>query len=299
VVTDAGGARESAPARLTLVATDDPGRMSNLSVRSRIGPTTQPLVVGLTLAGGVGGSALPVLFRAVGPTLAGFGLSGWLPDPRLELLTGGTPVAQNDNWGGDPALVAVGGQVGAFGLEGINSRDAALFQPALSRGSHSLLVTDATGGAGVVLAEAYDARPSGSPPGARPGFSNLSARSHVGRGSEILVGGFVIGGQTARTLLIRAIGPSLSAFGVTGTLADPRLQLFAGNELIRENDQLGDASSSASLESAFTRVGAFSLPSGSRDAALVVTLSPGQYTVQVSGVGDVTGTALVELYELP
>ncbi len=100
---------------------------------------------------------------------------------------------------------------------------------------------------------------------------------------------------TPLKVLVRAIGPGLAAFGVGGTVADPQLSLFAGANKIGENNDWGDT---AELSAAFGQVGAFALPPGSKDAALLVTLSAGNYSVQVSGVGG-TGTALVEVYEAP
>jgi hypothetical protein len=112
-----------------------------------------------------------------------------------------------------------------------------------------------------------------------------------------LIAGFTIGGTTAKTVLIRAIGPTLAAFGVTGTLADPRLQLFAGTTLIRENDNWGGEPQLTAVGNA---VGAFKLDeAASKDAVLLVTLPPGSYTAQVSGISNSTGIALIEVYDVP
>jgi hypothetical protein len=95
-------------------------------------------------------------------------------------------------------------------------------------------------------------------------------------------------------VLIRAVGPTLASFGVGGTLADPKLEVFNGTTKVTENDNWA-----ASDAATFTSVGAFALTAGSRDAALVTQLNPGSYTAQVSGVNNGTGIALVEVYELP
>ena len=99
-------------------------------------------------------------------------------------------------------------------------------------------------------------------------------------------------------MLIRAIGPTLGGapFGVSGVVMDPRLELFSGQTRIGENDNWGGGET---LVSAFSAVGAFALSGNSRDAALVMTLQPGNYSVEVSGVASTTGTALVEVYEVP
>ena len=97
-------------------------------------------------------------------------------------------------------------------------------------------------------------------------------------------------------MLIRAIGPGLSQFNVPGALANPKLELFSGSTKINENDDWGGTAALATL---FGNVGAFSIPATSRDAVLLVTLAPGSYTAQVSGVGNTSGVALVEVYEVP
>ena len=114
-----------------------------------------------------------------------------------------------------------------------------------------------------------------------PSISNLSARAQVGAASDILVAGFSIGGGANKTVLLRAIGPALAGFGVTGTLADPKLELFAGPNKIGENDNWSTPIGGATPLTAgtFSSVGAFALTAGSRDAALLATLAPGAYTV--------------------
>jgi hypothetical protein len=124
----------------------------------------------------------------------------------------------------------------------------------------------------------------------------VSARTRVGTGDDILIAGFSISGSTNRTVLIRAIGPTLATFNVPGALANPRLELYSGANRILENDDWGGT---AVLTTAFSAVAAFALPADSRDAAILVTLAPGSYTAQVSGVGSTTGVALVEVYEVP
>jgi hypothetical protein len=125
---------------------------------------------------------------------------------------------------------------------------------------------------------------------------NVSVLKHLGTG---MTAGFAIGGSTAKTVLIRAVGPSLGAppFNIAGAIADPQLTLFSGQTNIGSNDNWGGT---ATLVSTFNQVGAFALSSTtSRDAALLVTLQPGTYTVQVSGVGGTTGIAIVEIYDVP
>ncbi|MSU70411.1 MAG: hypothetical protein EXS39_06500 [Opitutaceae bacterium] len=133
-----------------------------------------------------------------------------------------------------------------------------------------------------------------------PSVSNLSSRAHVGIGGDIMFTGFNVGPGTNKTILIRATGPALTAFGVTGVLADPKLELYSGANKISENDNWSAPVGGATPITAatFSSVGAFGLTAGSRDAALLATLAPGSYTAQVSGVNNTTGVALIEVYEV-
>ncbi len=180
---------------------------------------------------------------------------------------------------------------GAFGLP-LASKDAALFVP-LGVGAYSAQVTS-SGSAGTALVEAYDF----DGPTTASRLINLSVRTQVGTGENILIVGFVVEGNAPKQILLRAVGPGLAQFGVGGVLADPRLSLFSSgvSTATQVNDNWGG---SAALSAAFTATGAFGLASVSKDAALLVTLQPGAYTAQVSGVGDTTGVALVEVYEVP
>ncbi len=253
-------------------------RLSNLSVRTAMA-ANQLLIVGVVVSGG---GSRDVLVRAAGPALAAFGLTGAMADPRLELFNGTTSVFTNDNWPANLAPTFV--SVGAFAFPSA-SLDAAFVQ-----GLDGPRTIQARGtGAGVVLVEAYDLGSANT-----PRMINVSARNRVGTGDDILIAGFNVAGTGTKQLLIRAVGPTLADFGVTGTLADPILEVYSGNTKIAENDNWA-----ASLSSTFTAVGAFQLTAGSRDAALVTSLTPGAYTVQVRGVASGTGEAIVEIYEVP
>jgi hypothetical protein len=256
-------------------------RLSNLSVRAAMA-ANQTLIVGFSVSGGSRG----IVVRGVGPTLASFGLDGTMTDPRLELYNGSALVVENEDWGNAAALSTAFSSVGAFPLVA-NSRDAAFLQPMDGTRSVHLKGT----GAGVALVELYD---TGT--GNTPRLVNVSARNQVGTGDNILIFGFFVDGTGTKNVLIRAIGPRLADLGVTGVLADPRFDVFrAGTAAaIAGNDNWND-----SLAATFTAVGAFGLTAGSRDAALVTPLTPGSYTVQVSGVNGTTGEALVEIYEVP
>jgi hypothetical protein len=256
--------------------------LSNLSVRTNAGTGSQTLIVGFSVSGGT----KPLLVRGIGPGLASFGISGALSDPRLELYRGTSKIAENDNWLATDAPTF--DLVGAFALAG-GSRDSALTIP-LVPGSYTAQVAGVSGETGMALFEVYDATTGVT--GSK--LTNVSARSQVGAGSDTLIAGFNISGTGLRTLLIRAVGPTLGEFGVTGALMDPKLELFGPAGKIHENDNWD-----AGARSTFSRVGAFDLAPNSRDAVLLVTLPPGSFTAQVSGVGNATGVALIEVYELP
>jgi hypothetical protein len=129
-------------------------------------------------------------------------------------------------------------------------------------------------------------------------LANISTRGRAGAGDDVLIAGFVLSGSASRPVLIRAIGPALGAFGVPGTLADPRLALYRGDAKLSENDNWSSDSAAGEIAATTTRVGGFALASGSTDAALLVTLTPGAYTAQVGApVGSTPGNALVEVYD--
>ena len=291
VLTNGTTSVTSAAAVLTVTPppTEAPdAKLINLSVRANTGTGDQVLLVGFVISGG---GSKQVLVRGIGPALTQFGISGPLSDPMLTLFNGAsTEIGSNDNWGGTTALSKTFTQVGAFSLP-ISSKDSVLSM-VLPSGACSAKISGSAGGTGLSLAEVYDADPKGPP--AR--FINLAARNQVGSGDGLLVVGFVIDGTTNDTVLIRGIGPTLSQFGVGGALTDPQIKLFnQKGQQIQENDNWGG---SEALAAAFTKTGAFALQSDSKDAALLVSLPPGAYTAQVSGVTNATGIALVEVYEV-
>lgn len=265
----------AAIARLASAA--ETAALSNLSVRTAMA-ANQTLIVGGVLSGG----AKNILVRAGGPALTKFGLSG-MADPRLALYTtGSTPVASNDNW--TATLAPTFTSVGAFGFDA-GSRDAALVQSL--NGAFTVQATGDT--AGTILVEAYDVAG-----GVAARMINVSARNRVGTGDDVLIAGFNISGTGTKTLLIRGVGPGLAAFGVPGTLADPSLKLFDSKGAVVATNDNWDAT----LASTMSSVGAFALPANSKDAAMVVQLTPGSYSVQVSGADGGTGDGIVEIYEI-
>jgi hypothetical protein len=292
-VANAAGTVDSAVATLTLNE-GGTSRLINVSTRGFV-PVGGALTPGFVLQGN---ASKALVIRAVGPTLGSFGVSGTLADPMMEVIPlGGTvPVAANDNWGGGSALQSAFARVGAFPLILATSADASVATSLSAAGAsgYTVRITSKNSAvSGIALAEVYDEDATTAP----VRLVNVSTMGFVGTDQQALVPGFVIGGNAPKLLLIRAVGPGLAPFGVTGLLADPRLSVapLGQNLTVASNDNWGNA---ADLVAAFTQAGAFALPAGSRDAAVVVRLPPGGYTVVVSGVGNTTGTALVEIYDL-
>jgi alpha-tubulin suppressor-like RCC1 family protein len=264
-------------------------RVVNLSVRTTAGTGDQTLIVGLVI---IGSGNKTLLLRGIGPALLAQGVTNALADPTMRLLNGsGAEVSANNDWGGSAQMSQNFSSVGAFALPA-SSKDAALFST-LATGLYSFHIFPNGAGTGIALAEVYDADDDTS----AASVFNISARTQVGTGENILIAGFVITGNSPKTLLIRGLGPTLAAQGVTGALINPQLYLFGSAGLVGSNDDWGGTTA---LKNAFAVTGAGSLASDtSKDAALLVTLQPGVYSAQVSGVGGTTGVGLVEIFLMP
>lgn len=276
-------------------ATTRTDRLVNLSSRGRMSGSERVLITGFVVGGN---ESKRLLLRGVGPGLTAFGLNGVLPDPKLRLYRGSVLIAENDNWGeaGNAGeIMETFRRIGAFDLAP-GSADAAILVT-LPPGVYTAHVYDG-GKTGVAMAEIYDA--SVNPQGEYQRLVNISTRGYVGTGEDVLIGGFVVTGNAPKKLLVRGVGPGLQQLGVGGVLADPRLRLFHQTELVAENDNWGEGAGSVAAEvaAAASGTGAFGLASSSRDAALILTLAPGTYTAQVSGVNGGTGVALIEIYEI-
>jgi hypothetical protein len=271
-------------------------RLVNLSVLTNVASAGNNFTMGYVVGGAGTTGSKPILIRAAGPTLgaAPFSIPGALADPKLELFAGTSKTGENDNWGGTSALSTAFASVGAFAYVNGASLDAAVFTN-IAPGDNSVRVSATGTGTGMVIAELYDATPFASLTSTSARLVNVSVLKNLDAGLTI---GFVIDGSGSKKVLIRAVGPTIGAapFNVAGAVADPQLTLFSGQTSIGSNDNWGGT---AELTAAFTQVGAFSLPATSRDAALLATLQPGNYTVQVRGVGTTTGVAIVEVYEVP
>lgn len=285
-ITGAAGTVQSVTAILTV--TDFTGvRLVNISTRSYVGSGGDVMIAGFI----IGGTApKTVLIRASGPALAQFNLSGLLADPTLELHSGNTILASNDNWGDEPVTMAAITQAslsaGVFSWSD-GSKDAAIVTT-LNPGGYTAIVAGKNGTTGLALIEVFEIDLAN-------GVSkliNLSTRSVVMTDANVQIAGFVIEGTGPKKVIVRASGPALTKYNVTGVLADPVLELHNTTTILATNDDWA-----ASLSAEFQKVGIDNWAQGSKDAAIVMTLDPGPYTAIVSGKGNTTGVALIEVFE--
>ena len=303
-VTNATGSITSTGIALTVGSVPNPGRLINLSVLTAIAGTGDTFTFGFVVGGNGTSGNKPMLMRAAGPSLAQFGVGGVLSDPTMEFYNGSTKISQNDDWAGDTSVFSTSAAVGAFPYTGATSKDSAIYVSAIPLGNDSVKVSGVGAAAGAVIAELYDATPTAQFGSTTPRLINVSVLQSIGPSITV---GFVIGGSTSVKVLVRAVGPTVGAapFNVGGAIADPKLTLIAaGGANLGSNDDWGTpvgagAATAAQLSAAFTAVGAFNLPAGSKDAAMLVTLSPGNYTAQVTASTGATGVGLVEVYEAP
>jgi vibriolysin len=267
-----------------------------LSTRAYIGTGENVLIAGIAISGG--STAKTMLIRGLGPYLTGLGVSGVLSDPRVDLYSGGSVIASNDDWSSSPDVSTIASLSSSLGAGTLAnpSKDAAII-PSLSSGAYTAIVSGVGGTTGIGMVEAYDADSS------NPNrLTAIATRAYVGTGENVTIVGFVITGSGNKTLLIRGLGPKLGSQGVSGYLADPQLSLYQGGTQIRYNNNWStdENGMDVSFETAnvASRVGAQSLTANSYDSALVVSLPAGAYTAILSGVSSTTGVGLIEVYEV-
>jgi sugar lactone lactonase YvrE len=251
----------------------------NLSTRMRVQTGENVLLGGFILAGT---DSTTVAIRAIGPSLTSSGIADVLSDPVLELHDNtGALIATNDN-----AHDSQAAELDTYGMLPKNTLESAMIVT-LQPGTYTTVVRDKNDGVGVGLVEVYDLNGA-----THSKLVNLSTRGYVEQGgTDVMIGGFIIG-EEGETVLVRAIGPSLTASGITQPLPDPTLSLFDSNgSLISSNDDW-----KASQEVAIRATGI--PPSNDRESAILATLIPGAYTAVVQSRDGATGVALVELYNL-
>lgn len=283
--TDVDGAQVSASFNVSVIA--NPVHLANISTRALVGTDDAALIGGFILRGN---APKRVIIRALGPSLAGAGLTNLLADPTLEVHDStGALIGFNDNWQDDPNSQGV---IDA-GIAPTEPSESAILLtlPASSTGTvYTAVVRGAGGATGLGLVEVYDVD-SG------PGSSvlNISTRSDVQTGDDILIGGFIVFGNGSQLVLVRAIGPSLAGAGIANPLGDPTLTLVdSQGTQIDFNDNWQDNPAKAEIEATTIP------PTDPKESAVLQTLAPGGYTAVVRGTGsNPTGTGLVEVYALP
>jgi len=257
--------------------TPTPQYLLNISTRVRVRGGDNVMIGGFIIDGD---SNKDIVFRALGPSLANLGVPRVLADPTLEVYDStGTLIKQNDNWTTLPSgTVPVGFEP--------SSPAEAVVVASLAPGSYTAVLRSADDTEGNALCELYDLSPGNS------AVRNISTRGEVGTGDDVMIGGFIIGGTTPAKIMVRAIGPSLAAFGVTGVLPDPVLELHdKDGSLIYQNDNWRAEQAQQIIDTTLA-------PSDESESAIIATLAPAAYTAIVHDAGTAQGVALVEVYML-
>jgi hypothetical protein len=263
-----------------------PSGAVNISTRLFVSTGDNVLIGGFIITGN---APKVVIIRALGPST---GVPGALQDPVLELHSGSNVVI-NDNWRtGTPNQEQI---IKDTTIPPTDDRESAIVA-ALDPGNYTAIVSGKNGSTGIALVEVYDLGTASLDSTSKAQLAQISTRGNVLTGDNVMIGGFFISGVTTK-ILVRAIGPSLSNFGVTNPLQDPTLELHDGSgTTIRSNDnwKIREDGSSQQAEVEATTVP----PTDDRESAIVQSLVPGPYTAIVRGKNGTTGVALVEVYAL-
>jgi len=292
------GVRPDATGVIRVVAATATGLVGNVSTRLPVGTGDNALIEGFIVQG-PGGSTKKIIVRAIGPSLAPFGITDALANPTLEIhdsSANNATVATNDDWKNTQVGGLISGdqsaEIAASGVAPSNDLESAIIAN-LAPGSYTAVVRGAANGTGTGVVDAYDL--SAASPAK---LANIATRGLVQPGDKLMIAGFIIQNGPVRAV-VRAIGPSLTAFGINNALQDTTLQLRDANGVIVvENDNWKVRSSDGSSQQAEVEATGLQ-PSNDLEAAVVVTLPPGQYSAQVRGKPEATGTGVVQAYFLP
>ncbi|MGZ4982677.1 MAG: hypothetical protein ACXV9Q_01125, partial [Chthoniobacterales bacterium] len=252
-----------------------PHSLLNVATRLRTQAGDDALIGGFILSGS---EAKKVIIRAIGPSLS---LAGKLSDPVLELhASDGSVLSSNDNWNAHRTAVI------ASGIPPTDEHEAAIVAT-LEPGAYTAILRGIADTTGIAVVEVYDLAPNSD-----SHLANISTRGKVETDDNVMIGGFIIGGDQPTKVIVRAIGPSLATSGVSGALADTTLELHdSSGATVASND---DWQSDQEQEIIATTIP----PTDPRESAIVSTLQPGSYTAIVRGKNNTTGVALVEVYNL-
>ncbi len=254
----------------------------NISTRGSVETGDNVLIGGFIVTGT---DLKQVVLRGLGPTLTGAGVTGALADPTLQLFDGsGHPMWFNDNWK-DSQQAAIQ----ATGLASPNDLESAILFN-LQPGNYTAILAGKNGNTGVGLMEVYDISPG---PGVFAELTNVSTRGFVGSGQDVMIGGFISsGGNGSLQVIIRALGPTLSQFGVSNALIDPTLALVNSNgQVLASNDNWKNTQQAQIQATGFA-------PPNDLESAIYATLPNGNYTAIVSGKNGATGVGLLEVYKV-
>lgn len=255
------------------------GQLTNISTRLNVLTGDKVLIGGFIINGT---DPKSILVRGLGPTLQSFGVSNYVHDPTLSLTAlNGTNIATNDNWQDSQAAA-----ISATGLAPPSDAESAILQT-LVPGKYTAILAGKNNTTGVGLVEVYDRSPNSN-----SALANISTRGFVDIGSSVMIGGFITD-NGIRKLIIRALGPTLAQFGVTNVLQNPMVSVHDANGTeIASNDDWQSSQQAEIQASGFA-------PPNPKESAVVITRPTGNTTAIVSGVGNTTGNALVEVYILP
>jgi hypothetical protein len=260
----------------TTIAAASIPRLANISTRMQVLTGADVLIGGFIIGGS---QAKTVVVRARGPSLIPAGVPNALANPVLQLFSGATQIAANDNW----KEAANQAAVQSSGFAPSNDFESAILTT-LNPGAYTAIVTGANLGTGVAIIEVFEVDLPQVP------LLNISTRGKVLTGGDVMIGGFIIQGNSPQTVVVRARGPSLTAAGVPGALQDPVLQLFSGQAVIASNDDW-----QASADAAVIQSSGFA-PSDTRESVIRITLNPGAYTAIVTGKNGTTGVGIIEVF---
>ena len=265
---------------LVTAAAGNNTRFGNISTRAQVGADTE-VVIGGFIINGTGDKK--VVIRAIGPRLGDFGVPNVLQNPTLQIFHGSDPMALNDDW-----LTSSDTQeIIANGLAPVYPSESALLLR-LPAGAYTAVVSGVGNTVGAGLVEVYELEPA-----ATARLQNISTRARVGLDNDVLIGGMIVAGDGTQKVVIRAIGPTLTQFGVAGALANPALRIVNGTgDTIASNNDWQTGTGAAELTTLNFA------PANPAEAALVLNLTAGNYTAIVSGEGNTTGVALVEAYKV-
>jgi len=273
--------------RVTATATDPAGATSefsgaigqllNVSTRMEV-LTGNSVLIGGFIIGGSGNK--DVLLRALGPTLGNFGVTGFVGDPTLDLYNGANLIMSNDNWKDmQQAAISTTGKAPPNDLE-------SAIRHTFAAGNYTAIVRGKNNTTGIGLVEAYDLDEAPATT-----LTNISTRGFVDTDQNVMIGGFISGNGIAK-VIVRALGPTLSQFGVTNVLADPTLEVRDGQaNLLASNDNWKDTQQAEIQASG-------KAPPNDKESAIIIERPPANTTAIVRGKNNTTGNALVEVYTL-